>query len=124
MLKKEEILGKYKTQENKASKFSNKFELQIYEINSLIRFNFIMMTTGTFGVIGKKWHGKGILHADHLELIIETETDWTYIKADDETVEYTFDNKEILPIKIYTDKALVVVYHKDLDKSIFLNKII
>ncbi|MBN2892227.1 MAG: hypothetical protein JXL97_10190 [Bacteroidales bacterium] len=123
MIEKEKIFGLYTATEKDESEFSNNFELKIFQQNEDIKFEFIMKTLGNFGVVGKSWFGKGIFRSDHLALIIEKECDWTFIKEDDETIEYTRDKNQILPIEIYTDEARVIVYHIDIDRYILLNKV-
>jgi hypothetical protein len=118
-----EIFGTYKTSEkDKNSKFSNNFILKLYEKQDAIHFDFIMITSGDFGKIGKDWYGKGIFRNDHFALIIEQERDWTYTKSDDKTTEYKIEKHESLPIEIYTEESKVIIYHKYLNKYISLYK--
>lgn len=123
MVKIEDILGKYTSYENDGkSEFANNFVLTISKTNEQIKFNFEMKTEGKFGIIGKNWYGTGIFRSDHLALIIEKENDWTYTSDDDERVEFIREKNESLPVEIYTDEDRVVVYHKNLDRYILLNK--
>lgn len=119
----EDIIGRYTSHENDGkSEFSNNFVLKISMLNEQIKFDFEMKTEGKFGIIGKNWYGIGIFRSDHLALIIERENDWTYTVDDDERVEFIREKNESLPIEIYTDEDKVIVYHKNLDRYILLNK--
>jgi len=123
MVKLDDILGKYSTSEKDGkSGFANNFILIIFKKEEQIKFNFEMRTVGSFGIVGKNWYGIGIFRSDHLALIIEKESDWTYTKDDDEKVEFARSKNESLPIEIYTDEERVVIYHKNLDRYILLNK--
>ncbi len=119
-----EIIGKYVALEHEdGSQFSNKFELSIFIEKEHIKFDFEMRTEGKFGVIGKNWYGKGIYRSDHLALVIEKEKDWTFTSDDDETMEYLREKNESLPVEIYTEENKAIVYHKNLDRYISLNKV-
>lgn len=123
MIQIEDILGKYTSYENDGkSEFANNFVLTISKTNEQIKFEFEMKTEGKFGIVGKNWCGTGIFRSDHLALIIEKENDWTYTTDDDERVEFIREKNESLPVEIYTDEDRVVVYHKNLDRYILLNK--
>lgn len=122
MIIKEKIFGTYRAVEQDETEFSNVFELHIFTENENIKFKFDMKTEGNFGNVGKSWYGKGIFRSDHLALIIEEETDWTYIKVDDELVKDSRPKNEPLPVEIYTDEGRVIVYHKNLDRYILLKK--
>ena len=119
----EKILGVYRTVETDETEFSNVFELNIYVKNDQIYFVLVMKTEGNFGVVGRSWLGKGVFRSDHLALVIRKEKDWTYIIDDDEIVENTQDKNESLPIEIYTDDERVIVFHKNIERYITLNKV-
>jgi hypothetical protein len=119
----EKILGTYYLEEtDENSPFANSFTLKLYVKENQIKFDFIMVTSGKFGKVGKDWYGKGIFRNDHLALIIEKEKDWTYTVEDDETAEYLREKYETLPIEIFTEEQKVIVYHKDMDKYLTLYK--
>lgn len=119
----EDILGRYTSYERDGkSEFANNFELKIFRKHDQIKFVFEMKTEGGFGIVGTTWYGTGIYRSDHLALIIEKESDWTYLIADNERTEVFRDKNESLPIEIYTDENRVVVYHKNIDRYILLNK--
>jgi len=120
----EETFGTYKAVEKDSdSEFFNEFELKIFRVKDEIKFILIMTTNGNFGTIGKDWLGKGIYRNDHLALIIETEIDWTYLNEDHEKSIYEREKHESLPIEIYTDQGIAVIYHKSIDNFIELKKV-
>ncbi len=117
------IFGTYFWEEaDENSLFANSFTLRLYDEKGLIKFDFIMVTSGKFGKVGKDWYGTGIFRNDHLALIIEKEKDWTYTADDNETTEYLTEKYEPLPIEIFTEEKKVIVYHKDMDKYLTLYK--
>lgn len=120
----EETFGTYKTiiKDVNNSEFFNEFELKIYEKNSEIKFKLVMTTNGEFGTIGQDWLGKGVFRNDHLALIIEKEVDWTFLKDDNEKVSYEKEKYEPLPIEIYTEQGIVIIYHKSIDSFIELQR--
>jgi len=122
----EKILGVYKAKVSDGEKaiFANEFELNIYQEKDEIHFEFIMKTTGSFGIIGKNWYGKCVYRSDHFALVIENEKDWTYTKSDDKKVEFEKKKFETLPIEIYTDENKAIVYHVSFDNYLSLEKVL
>ena len=122
----ENIIGKYYSIEKNETEFSNEFTLNIYRTeNNKIKFDLEMATTGDFGKFGINWIGLCIFRIDHFALIIEKELDWVIAKNDKEKTISEKENVETLPIELYPNEKNkeLIVYHKKIDKQIFLKKI-